>query len=74
MTDTGKNPVTGFAASIRRRMWIADDRGLTVFDGERLRNHNNTEGIIEKSGRALAEDIERQYWIGYQSGWRKKVT
>jgi ligand-binding sensor domain-containing protein/two-component sensor histidine kinase len=67
------NPVTGLLKASDGRMWVADNRGLTVFDGERLQNFADTHGIIEKSGGVLAEDIEGNLWVGNQSGGARKL-
>ncbi|MDQ3131875.1 MAG: hypothetical protein M3Q99_14100, partial [Acidobacteriota bacterium] len=67
------NPVTGLLKISDGRMWLANHRGLTVFDGERLQNFNDTQGIIEKSGGVLAEDVEGNLWVGNQSGGASKL-
>lgn len=44
-----------------------------VLAGERLQNFNDTQGIAEKSGGVLAEDIEGNLWVGNQSGGARKL-
>ncbi len=39
-----ENPVTGLLKTSDGRMWLADHRGLTVFDGKRLQNFADTHG------------------------------
>jgi ligand-binding sensor domain-containing protein/two-component sensor histidine kinase len=69
-----QNPVTDLLKTSDGRMWLANHRGLTVFDGERLQSFNDSQGIIENSGGVLAEDIEGNLWIGNQSSARKLLT
>jgi signal transduction histidine kinase/ligand-binding sensor domain-containing protein len=72
-TGLGKNPVTGLLQASDGRMWIADNRGLTVFDGARMQNFSDAQGITENSGGVLAEDIEGNLWVGNESGGARKL-
>ena len=50
------------------RIWIMTNRGLVVFDGERLQHYTTEQGLLANLAASMAEDSDGDIWIGGNAG------
>jgi signal transduction histidine kinase/ligand-binding sensor domain-containing protein len=50
------------------RLWVGNNCGLAVFDGNHFRNYNEKDGLANSCVWALAEDAKANLWIGTYGG------
>jgi signal transduction histidine kinase/ligand-binding sensor domain-containing protein len=50
------------------KVWVGGNCGLSVFDGERFKIYRETDGLLNSCVWALAEDQNRDLWIGTYGG------
>ena len=46
------------------RLWVGSRCGLSVFDGNKFRIYNEKDGLLNSCVNALAEDSNKDIWIG----------
>jgi diguanylate cyclase (GGDEF)-like protein len=57
-------------------LWVGEDAGVTVFDGQRWRSFTRDDGLIwnDTDSFALAEDRDGSMWIGTSGGLSHLIT
>ena len=62
--------VVSLAVDHRGWLWIGEDAGVTVYDGNRWRSFTQDDGLIwnDTDSSALNEDIDGSIWIGTSGG------
>ncbi len=62
--------VVSLAVDRRGWVWVGQDAGLTVFDGQHWRNYTQDDGLIwnDMDAYALGEDPDGSLWIGTSGG------
>ena len=62
--------IVSLAVDRRGWLWVGEDAGVTVFDGQRWRNFTQDDGLIwnDTDSFALMEDQDGSMWIGTSGG------
>jgi diguanylate cyclase (GGDEF)-like protein len=57
-------------------LWVGQDAGLTVFDGQAWRSYTQDDGLLwnDTDSFALAEDADHSIWIGTSGGLSHLIT
>lgn len=68
------NRLTGIGLDKEQRFWLRSKNGISRFNGEKIQNFTDANGLPVSDIRAFCEDFEGNIWLGSDGGGLLKYT